>query len=117
MLLDHAPQHVTARALGILDHFDDIFDIVAADYVPKPAGDTYDKFMSLHRVDTKRAAMFEDLPRNLVVPKALGMKTVLLVPQNFEYEFAEAWEKSSDDNNDVDFITEDLTGFLTRLIS
>lgn len=108
---------MTARALGILEHFDDIFDIVAADYVPKPAGDTYDKFMSLHRVDTKHAAMFEDLPRNLVVPKALGMKTVLLVPQNFEYEFAEAWEKTSDDNNDVDFITEDLTGFLTRLVA
>ncbi len=49
-----ASQHaeMTARALGILDHFNDIFDIVAADFVPKPAGDTYDKFMSLHRVDT-----------------------------------------------------------------
>lgn len=108
---------MTARALGILDHFDDIFDIVAADYVPKPAGDTYDKFMNLHRVDTKHAAMFEDLPRNLVVPKALGMKTILLVPQNFEYEFAEAWEKSSEDDEQIDYVTEDLTGFLTRLVS
>lgn len=108
---------MTARALGILDHFDDIFDIVAADYVPKPAGGTYDKFMSLHRVDTKHAAMFEDLPRNLVVPKALGMKTVLLVPQNFEYEFAEAWEKSSEDDEQIDYVTEDLTRFLTRLVS
>jgi len=108
---------MTARRLGILDHFDDIFDIVAADFVPKPAGDTYDKFMSLHRVDTKRAAMFEDLPRNLVVPKALGMKTVLLVPRNFEYEFAEAWEKSSDTDEQADFVTENLAGFLTRLLS
>ncbi|OJF90483.1 pyrimidine 5'-nucleotidase [Pararhizobium antarcticum] len=108
---------MTARRLGILDHFDDIFDIVAADFVPKPAGDTYDKFMSLHRVDTKRAAMFEDLPRNLVVPKALGMKTVLLVPRNFEYEFAEAWEKSADTDEQADFVTEDLAGFLNRLLS
>ncbi|WP_349437042.1 pyrimidine 5'-nucleotidase [Pararhizobium sp. A13] len=108
---------MTARALGILDHFDDIFDIVAADYVPKPAGDTYHKFMSLHRVDTRNAVMFEDLPRNLVVPKALGMKTVLLVPRNFEYEFAEAWEKTSDGDAQVDYVTEDLTGFLTRLVS
>ncbi len=28
--------------------------------------------------------MFEDLPRNLQVPKTLGMKTVLLVPNNLE---------------------------------
>lgn len=107
---------MAARALGILDHFDDIFDIVAADYVPKPAGETYDKFMSLNRIDTRHAAMFEDLPRNLTVPKALGMKTVLLVPQNFEYEFAEVWEKSEDGNADIDFVTEDLAGFLRRLV-
>ena len=61
----------TAGALGILDHFDDIFDIVAAEYVPKPAGSTYDKFASLHRIDTNNAAMFEDLPRNLNVLKVL----------------------------------------------
>lgn len=112
-----AHAEMTARALGILDHFNDIFDIVAADFVPKPAGETYDKFMSLHRVDTKHAAMFEDLPRNLVVPKALGMKTVLLVPRNFEYEFAEAWEKTGDGDAQADYVTENLTGFLTRLVS
>lgn len=106
----------TARALGILENFDDIFDIVAADFVPKPAGDTYHKFMQLHRVDTRNAAMFEDLPRNLVVPRTLGMKTVLLVPRNMEYEFAEAWEKTSSDDEQIDYVTEDLTGFLTRLV-
>ncbi|MFP5077705.1 pyrimidine 5'-nucleotidase [Rhizobium sp. YIM 134829] len=111
-----AHAEMAARALGILDHFDDIFDIVAADYVPKPAGATYDKFMALNRVDTTHAAMFEDLPRNLVVPKALGMTTVLLVPRNFEYEFAEAWEKAGDEQDHVDFVTEDLAGFLRRLI-
>ncbi len=107
---------MTAKALGILDNFDDIFDIVAADYVPKPADDTYHKFTQLHRVDTNNAAMFEDLPRNLLVPRALGMKTVLLVPRNFEYEFAEAWEKTSDEDDQIDYVTEDLAGFLNRLI-
>lgn len=107
---------MAARALGILDHFDDIFDIVAADYVPKPAGATYDKFMSLNRVDTRHAAMFEDLPRNLTVPKALGMKTVLLVPQNLEDTFVETWEQNEDGNADIDFVTEDLAGFLRRLV-
>jgi putative hydrolase of the HAD superfamily len=106
----------TAGALGILDHFDDIFDIVAADYVPKPAGSTYDKFASLHRVDTKNAAMFEDLPRNLTVPKALGMRTVLLVPQNLEGTFTEWWERQSDADGHVDYVTDDLTRFLQALV-
>jgi putative hydrolase of the HAD superfamily len=105
----------TARALGILDHFDDIFDIVAADYVPKPAGATYDKFASLHRVDTANAAMFEDLPRNLKVPKALGMRTVLLAPRNLGEVLIERWERFSDEDDHIDYITEDLTGFLKGL--
>lgn len=105
-----------ARALGILDHFEDIFDIVAADYVPKPAGSTYDKFMNLHRVDTRNAAMFEDLPRNLVVPKALGMRTVLLVPRNLEETVVEAWEKAGENDDYIDYVTDDLAGFLTTLL-
>lgn len=106
-----------AGALGILDHFTDIFDIVAADYVPKPAGSTYDKFMSLHRVDTAHAAMFEDLPRNLVVPKALGMRTVLLVPRNLEGIVIEAWEKASEDDTYIDYATDNLAEFLAALPS
>ncbi|MCF3639166.1 pyrimidine 5'-nucleotidase [Rhizobium sp. TRM95111] len=106
---------MAARALGILDHFDDIFDIVAAEYVPKPAGSTYDKFMALHRVDTVHAAMFEDLPRNLVVPKALGMKTVLLLPRDDGHVFTDAWEKYAETDEHVDYTTSDLAGFLERL--
>ncbi len=105
-----------ARALGILEHFDDIFDIVAADYVPKPASSTYDKFMSLNRVDTRHAAMFEDLPRNLTVPKALGMRTVLLVPRNLEDTFTEAWERHGEADDHIDYITENLTDFLSALL-
>jgi putative hydrolase of the HAD superfamily len=104
-----------ARQLGILDHFDDIFDIVAADLVPKPARATYDKFASLHRVDTARAAMFEDLGRNLMAPKALGMTTVLIVPNNFEATFTEAWEAGPEHDDYVDFVTDDLASFLTQL--
>lgn len=106
----------TAGALGILDHFDEIFDIVAADYLPKPAAGTYDKFAGLHKIDTQNAAMFEDLPRNLTVPKALGMKTVLLVPQNIEGSFTEWWERHSDDDQHIDYITDDLTTFLSALV-
>ena len=106
-----------ARQLGILDHFDEIFDIVAAGLVPKPAQSTYDKFTALHRVDTARAVMFEDLARNLPVPKALGMTTVLVVPNNFEPTFAEVWEQDPDHEDDVDYVTDDLTSFLTSILA
>jgi putative hydrolase of the HAD superfamily len=105
----------TARQLGILDHFNDIFDIVAADLTPKPARETYDKFVGLHRVDTAHAVMFEDLARNLAVPKALGMTTVLIVPNNFEPTFSEIWERDADHEDDVDYVTDDLCGFLSRI--
>ena len=104
-----------ARALGILDHFEDIFDIVAAGLIPKPAAETYGKFAGLHRVDTKRAAMFEDLARNLVAPKALGMRTVLIVPEPLEKVLGDVWEHEGRDGDHIDFVTDDLTAFLRRI--
>ncbi len=107
----------TARQLGILEHFDDIFDIVAAGLVPKPAREPYDKFMGIHRVDAPNAVMFEDLARNLAVPKALGMTTVLIVPNNFEPTFTEIWEQDPDQEDDVDYVTDDLSGFLRAILN
>src|SRR6185312_2669253 len=104
-----------ARQLGILDHFDDIFDIVAAELMPKPAQQTYDKFLALHRIAGPNAAMFEDLARNLIVPKALGMQTVLVVPNNFEPTFSEIWERDPAYDDAVDFVTDDLAGFLRTI--
>jgi len=104
-----------ARQLGILDHFDDIFDIVAAGLTPKPAPKTYDRFVELHRIVGADAAMFEDLARNLVAPKALGMTTVLIVPRNFEPTFSEIWERDPEFDDAVDFVTDDLAGFLGSL--
>jgi len=104
-----------ARQLGILDHFDDIFDIVAADLIPKPERRTYDSFLARHGIEAKRAAMFEDLARNLQVPKALGMTTVLIVPNNFEPTFSEIWERDPAFDDAVDFVTDDLARFLTAI--
>jgi len=104
-----------ARNLGVLDHFEDIFDIVAADYVPKPANATYDKFASLHRVDTKNAAMFEDLPRNLAVPRALGMKTVLILPEP-GHKGLERWEEFDEGDTNLDFVTNRLSEFLRAVV-
>lgn len=105
----------TARQLGILDRFDDIFDIVAAELNPKPAQATYDRFVALHRIVGSDAAMFEDLARNLVAPKVLGMTTVLVVPRNFEPTFSEIWERDPAYDDAVDFVTDDLARFLKSL--
>lgn len=69
-----------ARRLGVLDHFDAIFDIAAADFTPKPKQQAYERFLDRYAVDPAKAAMFEDLAHNLEVPHTLGMRTVLVTP-------------------------------------
>jgi len=105
---------VLAR-LKLETHFDDVFDIIAAELEPKPSPQTYDRFLKLHRVDAHRAAMFEDLARNLAVPHALGMTTVLVVPENTREVFRESWELEGRDAPHVDHVTDDLVGFLEKV--
>ena len=96
-------------------HFDDVFDIVAAALEPKPSRQTYERFLSRHGVDAAKAAMFEDLARNLAVPHHLGMTTVLVVPQRTREVFREDWELEGSDALHVDHVTDDLAGFLRQL--
>ena len=91
-----------------------MFDIVAAELDPKPLPQTYDRFLDRHGVDPARAAMFEDLARNLDVPHALGMTTVLVVPEGTREVFREDWEMEGRDAAHVDHVTDDLAGFLGR---
>ena len=93
-------------------HFDDVFDIVAAELEPKPSPKTYDRFLKAHNVDAARTAMFEDLARNLAVPHALGMTTVLVVPEHTREVFREDWELEGREAPHVDHVTDDLVGFL-----
>jgi putative hydrolase of the HAD superfamily len=102
----------TARQLGILDQFDAIYDIVAANLVPKPAQATYDRFIEMHGIDAGKSAFFEDLGRNLTVPKALGMATVLIVPQRDAQDYSDVWGVETPDLAAVDHVTDDLTAFL-----
>jgi putative hydrolase of the HAD superfamily len=106
-----------AARLGVTGHFDDIFDIVRAELLPKPAPETYDRFVMATGVDPRRAAMFEDLARNLVVPQALGMATVLVVPNGTREVFHEDWEIEGHDGGEADFVTDDLGGFLAKVLS
>ncbi len=110
---DHAG-NVLAR-LGIGGHFEDVFDIVAAEFEPKPSPGTYQRFLSRHGVDPSRAAMFEDLARNLTVPHDLGMTTVLVVPDGAKEVVREDWELEGRDAAHVDHVTDDLTGFLRKI--
>ena len=110
---DHAGS-VLGR-LGIANQFEAVFDIIAAELEPKPAPQTYRRFLDLHGVDPTKAAMFEDLARNLVVPHQLGMTTVLVVPDGGKDVVREDWELEGRDAVHVDHVTEDLTGFLQRL--
>jgi len=100
------------RRLAIDHHFEDVFDIVAAELEPKPQPQTYDRFLKAHGVDPAKAAMFEDLARNLVVPHALGMTTVLVVPGGTREVFRESWELEGPGDPHVDHVTDDLEGFL-----
>ncbi|QJE74013.1 pyrimidine 5'-nucleotidase [Aerophototrophica crusticola] len=68
-------ENILAR-LGIATRFDGIYDIVAADYVPKPDPRPYAEFVRRFEVDPSRAVMVEDIARNLVPAAALGMTTV-----------------------------------------
>ncbi len=103
------------QRLEIRRHFDDVFDIAAADLDPKPMPQVYDRFLARHGVDPARSAMFEDLARNLEVPHALGMTTVLVVPEGTREVFREDWELQGRDAPHVDHVTDDLAGFLAKI--
>ena len=100
------------RKLDIHMHFEDVFGINEANLEPKPLPQTYDRFLKAHGVNPAKAAMFEDLARNLAVPHTLGMTTVLVVPEGSREVVREAWEMEGHDAPHVDHVTDDLAGFL-----
>src|SRR5215204_4690192 len=100
-----------ARKIGILDHFEDVFDIAASDFVPKPDRLAYERFLDRHGVEPSRSAMFEDIARNLVVPHDLGMTTTLIIPKTLD-PFREEFEQTAVEAPHVDHITNDLASFL-----
>jgi putative hydrolase of the HAD superfamily len=113
ILTNGSRRHAEAVAmkLGIYDHFEDVFDIVASDYVPKPDRRAYERFLVKHVVDPARAAMFEDIARNLVIPHEIGMTTTLVIPQTID-PFRESFEQEAVEAPHIDYITNDLAGFL-----
>ena len=110
---DHALR--TTEQLGFTNAFEAVFDIVSADLVPKPEAATYERFFAMHGVDPSRSAMFEDLAKNLRVPHARGMVTVLIVPPSAVEDNREPWESLGGAEPYIDVVTDDLAGFLAGL--
>jgi putative hydrolase of the HAD superfamily len=79
LIFTNGTQRHAERVLGRLGlgaHFAAIHDIVACDYTPKPDPAAYAAFVAKHGIDPTRAAMIEDMARNLPPAAALGMTTI-----------------------------------------
>ena len=94
--------------IGVTGHFDAVFDIGHANYVPKPAIDSYRLLCDLHEVEPDRAAMVEDISRNLEPAAELGMTTVWVRTDTH-------WARDVTETDHIDHIVEDLTGWLREL--
>ena len=100
---DHADR--VMRRLGVRHHIEAVFDIAAADYVPKPNPETYRRFVARHAIVPERAIMFDDIARNLEPAAALGMKTVWIRnDEPYGHEGAEG--------DHIHHVTDDLVAWL-----
>ena len=111
---DHARK--VSERLGITDCFDEVFDIVWAGLEPKPNKAPYERLLSETGITPHRAAMFEDLSRNLIVPSELGMTSVLIVPDQMREVFQGRWDAESAKAPHVHFVTDNLGRFLSGVV-
>ncbi len=108
-------EKVMAR-IGITHHFGDIFDIVHSDFIPKPEMEPYRKFVTATGINPRTSAMFEDIARNLEVPHALGMTTVLVVsPGNHDAMHLNA--EIAGNGQHIHHVTNDLAAFLSGVVA
>jgi len=63
-------------AIGVHGHFDDLHDIHASSYRPKPDPHGYALLCDRFGIDPKHALLADDMVQNLAPAKALGMTTV-----------------------------------------
>ena len=96
---------VMAR-LGVAHHFEAVFDIADADYLPKPNPLPYERIVDHYGVTARGAVMLDDMARNLAPAAAMGMTTVWV---RTGYEWSGAGQ---DDHAHVHHATDDLTGWL-----
>lgn len=107
---DLAHSERVLNRLGIAHHFEGIFDIRAADFIPKPEPDVYDVLIKKFGLTPKTAVMVEDIARNLEPAARLGMATVWVKPVTDCLVC-----KEQPTGNHVDFETDDLVAWLAAL--
>jgi putative hydrolase of the HAD superfamily len=105
---DHAARIL--ERIGMTGLFEQVWDIRSMDFVPKPERRAYDSVVAAGAVECGRAAMFDDIPRNLVAARALGMTTVLV--KNDDAPWANHGPQMEVSADDISFQTTDLTDFL-----
>lgn len=66
------------QAIGIGDHFHGLIDIHACSYLPKPDEHGYRLLVERFGIDPRRAALVEDMAKNLKPAKRMGMTTIWL---------------------------------------
>lgn len=96
--------------LGVTHHFEGTFDIVAADFVPKPAPAVYDRLVERHLIDPARSVLFEDSARNLAPAADMGMKTVWV-------RTGHAFSEWGSEGDHIHFVAEDLESWLADYLA
>ena len=96
------------KKLGVDQYFDDIFDIVDSEFIPKPAVEPYKKLIEKHKIDPNLCVFVEDIARNLKPAYEMGMKTVWI-------ENDEPWAKKLSDSNFINYKTSNLSEFLKKI--
>ena len=95
--------------LGLGNAFDGLHDIHAMNYVPKPDPRAYAQMCARFEIEAGRALFVEDMARNLVPAKALGMTTVW-VDNGSEQAGRDA------DPAFIDYRTTDIGEWLTDIV-
>lgn len=90
------------EARGLAGLFDAVYGVEHAGYQPKPRALAFETVFALAGVATRQGAMFEDDPRNLAAPHAMGMRTVHVA-------------EMADPADHIHHHTDDLAGFVARL--
>ena len=93
------------KHLGVTHCFDDIFDIVASEFAPKPAMAPFRAFVDRYGVKPAGALMIEDMAKNLAPAAELGMTTAWV-------RTAVDWAAIASDADYIHYVVEDLAGFL-----
>lgn len=91
------------EARGLSDLFDGVYGVEHANYRPKPERQAFDTVFAKAGIAAETAAMFEDDPRNLEAPHAMGMRTIHVAP-------------APHDRDHIHHHTDDLSSFLARLL-